>query len=122
MLHRGLRHPVPPSISWTKEPFNTPCPCSTCSVPAPGVDARRRVPPGGIEPPTHGLGNRCSSPLSYEGEDGADREPSRRSTTPSLRYRQRPRRGRTALAAAGPASYVSWFAPRRRGVVWTVSE
>src|SRR5512143_1046317 len=27
-----------------------------------------RVPPGGIEPPTHGLGNRCSSPLSYEGE------------------------------------------------------
>jgi hypothetical protein len=26
------------------------------------------VPPGGIEPPTRGLGNRCSSPLSYEGE------------------------------------------------------
>jgi hypothetical protein len=26
------------------------------------------VPPGGIEPPTHGLGNRCSSPLSYGGE------------------------------------------------------
>ena len=25
------------------------------------------VPPGGIEPPTRGLGNRCSSPLSYEG-------------------------------------------------------
>src|SRR5438445_12698683 len=25
------------------------------------------VPPGGIEPPTHGLGNRCSSPLSYGG-------------------------------------------------------
>ncbi len=26
------------------------------------------MPPGGIEPPTHGLGNRCSSPLSYGGE------------------------------------------------------
>src|SRR3954471_13665495 len=25
------------------------------------------VPPAGIEPATHGLGNRCSSPLSYEG-------------------------------------------------------
>jgi hypothetical protein len=25
------------------------------------------VPPAGIEPATRGLGNRCSSPLSYEG-------------------------------------------------------
>ncbi len=25
------------------------------------------VPPAGIEPATHGLGNHCSFPLSYEG-------------------------------------------------------
>src|SRR3954447_9317751 len=29
------------------------------------------VPPAGIEPATHGLGNRCSSPLSYEGRGRA---------------------------------------------------
>jgi hypothetical protein len=33
-----------------------------------GTSAPSLVPPAGIEPATRGLGNRCSSPLSYEGD------------------------------------------------------
>jgi hypothetical protein len=36
---------------------------------------QRLVPPAGIEPATHGLGNRCSSPLSYEGRGPTRNEP-----------------------------------------------
>jgi hypothetical protein len=61
------------------------------------------VPPGGIEPPTHGLGNRCSSPLSYGGEAAADIR--QRSSDSSIQH-------------PGPASNASGVASARR---WTLS-
>jgi hypothetical protein len=66
----------------------------TARAASPGT--RHSVPPGGIEPPTHGLGNRCSSPLSYGGDAAEDiKQPSSESSIqhagPASNVRRRPR-------------------------------
>src|SRR5204863_3914783 len=79
------------------------------------------VPPGGIEPPTHGLGNRCSSPLSYGGglPENVAENPSTRSATPrsssvgGIGGRQPPERSSANRVAHGKAA-----GGRLRGDVW----